>query len=537
MAKKKNPDDGKSKPEDPKQANQKPLGERIEDLKAQVREFPQTSGVYIMKNDKDTVIYVGKAKNLRHRVRSYFSQGKDVSVKTTYLVAKIQHIDYILTDTEVEAFLLEASLIKKYKPRYNVRLKDDRNYPYIKCSVKHDFPKFSMCRKVKHDGSLYFGPYTSGFAVRETIDFVNKTYKIRDCKNSDFTSRKRPCMTYEIHRCKAPCVDYISKKEYSDDLSHALEFLRGEDQKVTKLLEDNMNEASDNERYEAAARYRDALYSVKKIWERQNVVDANGKLDQDAFVFVGDHRGTLVESIHARSGRVIGSRYTFLPRLDKDSPDEEIKEWFTSFLSQYYMENVIPDQILVTVDLGGDILKLLRQVFLELQGRQADVVHVPSGEKNELIHLAYKNAEAHFKTQVTKQEGRLNGLLEIKERFGLSETPIRIECFDISNLQGEESVASQVVFEDGLPKKSDYRRYKIKTVEGPNDFASMKEVLSRRLAHREYADPDLIVVDGGKGQLKMAIEVLKDLKRPDIPLVGLAKARTKGKFEDQAIEV
>ncbi len=509
---------------------------RILRLKEKVRDFPLSPGVYLMKNDKDTVIYVGKAKSLRARVRSYFTQSKDLSVKTTYLVGRIYHIDYILTDTEVEAFLLEASLIKKYKPRYNIRLKDDKSYPYIRCTTNHEYPRFELGRKVLRDGGLYFGPYTSGFAVKETIDFINRSYLIRDCKDSDMKARKRPCMTYEIGRCKAPCVGYVTQLEYKKDVEQALSFLRGADKQTLKLLEAKMKAAASDQRFEAAARLRDAMMGVKKIWEKQNVIKPGEQIDKDIFVFVGDQRGTLIESLHARSGRVIGNRSNFIPKLDIDSPDEEVKEWFTSYLNQYYSENFIPDEILITVDLGHDIKKLLKSVFLQIQNKSPEIIFVPSGESNDLVAIAYKNAKSHFSAQVTKQQAKENGLLEIKARFGLKNTPHRIECFDISNTQGAESVASQVVFEEGAPKKSDYRRYKIKTVEGPNDFASMKEVLTRRLEHKEYEDPDLIVVDGGKGQLKIAVEVLKELNRPDIPVVGLAKARTKKGFKESQVE-
>lgn len=489
-----------------------------------------------MKNENGIVLYVGKAKNLKNRVRSYFNKLNDYSVKTKYLVSRIHHVDYILTDTEVEAFLLEASMIKKYKPRYNVRLKDDKSYPYIKCTLTHKFPKFEMCRKVVHDGALYFGPYTSGFAVRETIDFINKTFQIRDCKDSDMASRKRPCISYEIQRCKAPCVGFINKEEYSLDIKQAIKFLTGESEHTVKSLKQKMQQAADEQRFEVAARFRDAMQSVQKIWEKQNVIKANDHLDRDAFVFVGDHRGTLIESVHVRSGRIIGNRYHYIPRLGIDSPDEEIKEWLTSYLNQYYSENFIPDEILLTVDLGGDIIQLLTSVFMQLQAKQPNIIHIPSGESNSLIAIAYKNAKSHFEAQVAKQQNTLSGLLDIQKRFSLKAVPTRIECFDISNIQGSQIVASQVVYEEGVPKRSDYRRYKIKTVEGPNDFASMKEVLLRRFQHKEYDEPNLVVVDGGKGQLKMAIEVLKEVGRPDIPVVGLAKARTKGTFQQSEIE-
>ena len=506
-----------------------------DELKALVKEFPTTPGVYLMKNDKDKVIYVGKAKNLRARVRTYFNKIADHSLKTKYLVNQIDNVNYLLTKTEVEAFLLEASLIKKYRPRYNIRLKDDKAYPYIKASLADDFPRFYVARKVQQDGSVYFGPYTSGWAVRGTIRFLNRTFKIRDCSDSFMKGRKRPCMTHQIGRCTAPCVDLIDKKGYGTDMKSALEFLKGKEKKVVKDLTDKMMTAADEERFEVAAKIRDSIDVLKRILEKQTVVNPNAQKDQDVVAFHGDERGVLIETLHIRSGRVIGNRPHFLARLNPDSETEEVKDWLTSFLNQYYTDNIIPDEIILQVDLGLDITKLLRAVFVERQGKEPKI-SMATGEKGKkLLDLAMTNAKSHFKDQVSKHENRLEGLDLIQKKLHLPASPMRIECYDISNFQGSQSVASQVVFEEGLPKKEDYRRYKIKTVEGPNDFASMKEVLQRRFKHTEYDDPQLIVIDGGKGQLKMATEVLKEIGRTEIPVVGLAKARTQGKFDDKEV--
>ncbi|MCB0390801.1 MAG: excinuclease ABC subunit UvrC [Bdellovibrionales bacterium] len=508
------------------------ISEIIENLKKHVKEFPTSPGVYLMKSETEKIIYVGKAKNLKNRVRSYFTKNKDQSVKTVYLVNQIRNIDYILTKTEVEAFLLEASLIKKHRPKYNIRLKDDKAYPYIVCNIEHPFPRFYLARKVKKDGALYFGPYTSGYAVRETIKFINRTFKIRDCSETFMNSRKRPCMTYQINRCTAPCVDLISQEQYAGDIDNALEFLRGHDKTIVVKLTRKMREASEQERYEAAAKFRDSIRAVEAIWEKQRVVSADRQNDIDVIACFGNATGTMVETMHVRAGRVIGNRWHFLPKIDLKSSDEDPREWMTSFLNQYYSDNVIPDEILLPFDLGTDIYKLLGAVFRERQGIEPKLIHSLNKEYKELMELAEKNAKSHFKDYSAKRDHRLQGLEEIQAKLKLPYLPQRIECFDISNLQGTDSVASQVVFEEGLPKKEDYRRYKIKTVEGPNDFASMKEVLSRRLKHTEYDDPQLIVIDGGKGQLRMAVEVLKELGRQEIPVVGLAKARTVGEFND-----
>ncbi|MCB0407104.1 MAG: excinuclease ABC subunit UvrC [Bdellovibrionales bacterium] len=507
-----------------------------DELKELVKEFPKTPGVYLMKNDKDKVIYVGKAKNLRARVRSYFNNLADHSLKTKYLVNQIANIQYLLTKTEVEAFLLEASLIKKYRPRYNIRLKDDKTYPYIRCSLSDEFPRFYLVRRVKQDGSVYFGPYTSGWAVRGTIRFLNRTFKIRDCNDVFMKSRKRPCMTYQIGRCTAPCVDYVNKEEYGKDIKAALTFLKGKEKQVVKDLTEQMKSAANEERFEVAAKIRDSIEVLKRILEKQTVVNPNAEKDQDVVAYYGDERGVLIETLHIRSGRVIGNRPHFISKLDPDSDSEEVKDWLTSFLNQYYEDNMIPDEIILPVDLGGDIIHLLKAVFNERQGKEPKI-NMATGELGKkLLDMAYANAKSHFQDQVSKHENRLKGLDEIQQKLHLPEIPLRIECFDISNFQGSQSVASQVVFEEGLPKKEDYRRYKIKTVEGPNDFASMKEVLERRFKHTEYDDPQLVVIDGGKGQLKMAIEVLKELGRTEIPVVGLAKARTQGSFQEQDVK-
>jgi excinuclease ABC subunit C len=488
-----------------------------------------------MKGAGEKIIYVGKAKDLRARVRSYFHEGRHQSAKTLYLVQQIYQIDFLVTKSEVEAFLLEASLIKKYRPKYNIRLKDDKSYPYIKCTAGTDFPRFYLSRRVEADGSIFFGPYTSGLAVREMIRFLNRTFQVRDCSDGFMKTRTRPCMTHQIGRCRAPCVSKVTSAQYREDVESALDFLRGLSQRVIKDLNRRMRTAADEERFEAAAKIRDSVGAIENILEKQVVVSSESGLDQDVVAFFGDPRGTLVEVLHIRKGRVIGSRNHYLPGLDSASPDEDPKEWLTSFLNQYYSDNIIPDQILLPVDLTADIYKLMGDVFRERQKKKVGFVHALGSEGKKLMEMALRNAEAHFKDQMNKQTDRLQQLQDIQARLRLPQLPTRMECFDISNFQGEESVASQVVFEDGEPKRDDYRRYKVRTVEGANDFASMREVLERRFRHTEYDDPQLVVVDGGKGQLNMALRALKEIGRPDVPVVGMAKARTQGEFSDAEV--
>lgn len=508
---------------------------RTEVLKEKVKGLPLQSGVYLMKSEGDKIIYVGKAKQLRNRVRSYFVDRHENSPKTRLLVKNIFDLDYIVTKTEVEAYLLEASLIKKHRPKYNIRLKDDKSYPYIKLSWSDAFPRLYLARKVKKDKSLYFGPYTSGAAVHETIRFLNYTFKIRDCTDAVFKTRKRPCMTYQIGRCTAPCVNYISQEDYKKDLEGAKAFLRGQNQKVVKELTKKMEKAAEEEKFELAARSRDSINAVRAILEKQAVINAATDEDQDAVGYHGDEHGTLIETIHVRQGRVIGRRSHFFPMLDPQDQMEDPREWLVTFLVQYYEDNFVPDEILLPVDLGLDLSKLLSEVLRERKESEVTVRFPTDKKGHALVEMANENAKAHFEKYVTKSEAKQNGLLEIQQKLGLKELPIRIECYDISNFQGAETVASQVVFEDGVPGKDHYRRYKIRTVEGINDYASMKEVLSRRFNHKEYDNPQLIVIDGGKGQLQVAVRVLEELGHTDIPVVGLAKARTKGEFSDQEV--
>jgi excinuclease ABC subunit C len=509
--------------------------ERVDRLKEKVKNLPQLPGVYIMKMQGGKIIYVGKAKSLRNRVRSYFSGSDDLSTKTKFLVKNIFEFDYMLTQTEVEAFLLEASLIKKHRPKYNIRLKDDKAYPYICLSMADPFPRLYLRRKVEKNGSLYFGPFTSGLAVSATIKFLNRTFMIRDCTDGVFKIRKRPCMTYQIGRCTAPCVGLVDEKTYGLDIDAAKNFLRGKNRKVVSELSRKMKEAAFEERFETAAKIRDSIDSIKKILEKQSVINPASEIDQDVIGFFGDEFGTMIETLHIRQGVMIGNRSHYIKELDPSSAGEDVREWLTSFINQYYFDNIIPDEILLTVEIGADLTKLLEAVLKERSEHEVITVRYPTDEKGQtLVTLANQNAKSKYDDQVSKNKRRAQGLEEIKEKLDLPTIPRRIECFDISNIQGTETVASQVVFEDGLPAKDHYRRYKIRTVEGPNDFASMREVLTRRLGHDEWDDPDLIVVDGGKGQLGIAVEVLAGMKK-NIPVVGLAKARTKGEFSDQEV--
>lgn len=511
------------------------MSETFNKLKELIKEFPIQSGVYLMKNNADKIIYVGKAKNVRNRVKSYFQDSKDHSAKTKALVLNIFEIEYLLTKTEVEAFLLEASLIKKHRPKYNIRLKDDKSYPYIQLSWKDDFPRLYLSRKVKRDGSLYFGPYTSGGAVFGTIRFLNRLFKIRDCTDHFFKSRTRPCMTHQIGRCTAPCVKLITKEDYRSDVEGAKDFLKGKSKKLIKNLEKKMLIAADEEKFEVAAKMRDSLFAIRNIIEKQTVINDLSEKDQDAISYYGDERGVLVETLHIRAGRVIGNRPHFIANVNPNSPDEDPREWLASFLNQYYEDNYIPDDVILGTDLGNDIHRLLQDVLKERSGQDIVVRFATDSNGQNLIEMASQNAKAHFEKHLSKEEEKKKGLDEIQSKLSLPVRPHRIECFDISHFQGAETVASQVVFEDGVPAKEHYRRYKIQTVKGIDDFASMYEVLKRRFGHEEYDEPQLIVVDGGKGQLSQAVKILKELNKTHIPVVGLAKARTESNFQSEEV--
>jgi excinuclease ABC subunit C len=508
---------------------------KIAALKKVVAEFPVNPGVYLMKNIDAKIIYVGKAKELRHRVRSYFQKNHD-SPKTNFLVRNIVHIEYIVTKTEAEALLLEATLIKKHRPRYNIRLKDDKSYPYIRLSIKDKYPRFYLARKVKRDGSMYFGPYLSGQIVYDTMNFLNTVYKLRDCTDHFFKTRKRPCLSYDIGKCSAPCVEIISQEDYHQSIKAAQGFFKNKNAKLLKTLESQMQGLAGQEKFELAARVRDSLKAIQRVLEKQSVINTDIDKDQDVFSFFGDQRGTLICSLHIRQGAIIGHKGHFFPLLDSSSPDEDVRDWLMTFLNQYYAENIVPDEILLPLDIGNDLRKLLGEVLKLYSDKPAQIIFPTSHVGQKLLEMAQTNAEKKFQNHVTKNEEKKQALELIQDKLNLPQYPRRIECYDISTFQGQETVASQVVFEDGVPNKDQYRRYKIKSFAGMNDFEAMKEVLSRRLKHDEWEEPHLIVVDGGKGQLKFAMAALKELDKMHIPIVGLAKERTKGKFEDEGIE-
>lgn len=502
-------------------------------LKEKIKFFPSEPGVYLMKNLQDKILYIGKAKNLKLRVKSYFN--KNVNVKTQYLLKHLYQINYILTQSEVEAFLLEASLIKKHKPRYNIRLKDDKSYPYICCNLEHKFPRFYLTRKVKDQKGQYFGPYTNALVAKKMIEFLSHSFGLRDCEDRAMVNRQRACLSYQMQKCTAPCVDKISVPDYKEHLDKALDILNHKNSKVIKILEKEMSIYSKSENFEQAAKKRDQIRIIKEFWEKQSLSGTNKKKDQDFINCFADERGTSIEVLHFRKSYLIGSQSHFIPKFNFLDKNEEEKEWLSSFLNQFYSEHIIPDEIFIPFEMGYKIVNLLQKVFLTRQSKRIKIKHIFKNDEKKLMDLALKNAEEHFKAYINKQEDTLSGLKIIQKKFKLKAIPYKMECFDISHLQGSHTVGSQVVFQDGEPLKTDYKRYKIKVKANSDDYLSMKELLTRRLRNKDFLPDTLLVIDGGKGQLQVVVEVLKELK-VKVALVSIAKARTEKDFKSKKLK-
>ncbi len=490
-----------------------------------IKNWPSKTGCYLMMNKKGSVIYVGKAKNLKSRVRSYFTSSK--SLKNNFLAQQIHSIDYILTHTEAEALLLEAVLIKKHKPRYNVRLKDDKAYPYIRVSMKDAFPRFYLERKFKKDGSLYFGPYTESYNVRTIIRFLNETYQIRDCSNGFMKSRKTPCITHQMGYCTAPCVGQVEEKKYSLQVQKALDFLKGREPVVIDSLKKQMKQKADQELFEQALSIKNRVISIEKMWEKQSVWDSRYRKDFDILSGFGDGRSFLFEILHIRSGRLIGHFAHFEKEALWQKSVSEFKEQFLVFLTQYYMKNLIPDEVIVSQSFPISFYKKINNVFSCISEKEVKVSHPKGKREKQWWKMAEKNSENHFQSFIQKEESIHTALREIQEKFHLPHYPKRMECYDISHFQSKAVYASQVVFEDGVKRPQDYRIYKLK--ERNDDYLAMKQVLSRRFLHKEMPFPQLILIDGGKGQLQTALKVLKEMELSHLSVLALAKGRQSNK--------
>jgi len=487
--------------------------------------LPRSPGVYLMKSAKGEILYVGKASNLRSRVGSYFSKESGERYQVRFLVSKVGSIETILTDNSKEALLLENTLIKKHRPRYNVNLKDDKSYVSIKLSIRDEFPRIYVTRKIRKDGSLYFGPYSSAWASREVAEFIGTHFKLRTCGDHEFRNRIRPCLQFQIHRCDAPCVGYVSRDDYAKLVKQARLFLEGRAEELKKIVRELMSKSAEKESYEEAARYRDLISGVERTLERQKVVSHR----QESRDIVGFHREGEVATLYlmmVREGALQESRSFHFKSMEEDG------ELIANFLLQYYAEGrFLPGEIL----LGGAVedSETVAEILGERAGHKVELALPQRGEKLSLLNLAHQNARQAFQARGQREKDAEEALVDLQRRLELKRLPRSIECYDISNFQGRESVGSLVCFQDGKPNRRGYRHFKIRTVDGANDFASMYEVLSRRLrAAAEHPEkwglPDLFVIDGGKGQLNAALQAFRDLNLTGIDIVALAKSKLLG---------
>lgn len=486
-------------------------------VREKLKRLPESPGVYIMKDAKGAIIYVGKAIILKNRVRQYFQSNKNHTPKVRAMVQRVADFETILTASEVEALILECNLIKKHRPRYNISLKDDKSYPYIKVTLKDSYPRVCLTHRIVKDGARYFGPYTNVTAVHESLKLLRRLFPLRTCK----TLKDRPCLEYHIHRCLAPCVGTVKKEDYDAMIQSVLLFLEGRTADVEKNLATRMKEAAATYQFEQAARLRDQLAAVRKIAEKQKIVTDSG--DQDAIGLARSAAGVCVHVYFIRAGKMIGREHFLL----QGSEDEEDAALLSAFLQQYYHRaTFLPQEILLPLALPER--PLLESWLTEKKGASVRTLVPQRGAKRAIVQMATENAEKYLADEAARRkitEAQTTGAVEELGRYlGLKTPPARMECFDISHIQGSETVASMVVFENGQPKKSDYRRYKIQSTEGkPDDFLSMREVTSRRYGAPDAALPDLIVIDGGKGQLSSALSIIRGAGHRDVPVVGLAK--------------
>ena len=492
-------------------------------LEEQIQSLPASPGVYLMKDKEGTVLYVGKAKNLRNRVRTYFGKSGDTRYSLRFLMPKVHQVETLLTDTEKEALILENTLIKKYKPRHNINFKDDKTYFSLKFSLNEEFPKLSLVRKVRRDGARYFGPFASSASVKETLRLLQQMFPLRTCRDANFKNRTRPCLNFQIKKCLAPCCQLISPERYAELAREVLLFLEGKNSELIKHLHQKMIAASGALEFEEAARIRDQIRAVEQTMEKQKAA-FQGTIDQDVFAF---HRqGTVWEFqvLFFRRGLLVGNKSFPFSRLNL--PDEEA---LSAFVRQYYAEDrYIPQEILLPLTVEDH--PLLMEWLSEKKGGRVAILAPQRGEKRRLVEMARKNAENAMQKKVSEKEALDLMLQELREKLRLKTLPHRLECFDISNLFGTLAVGSMVSFLDGRPDKSRYRHYKVHGPSFPDDYTMMDEVLKRRYSKLDAGleAPDLLIVDGGKGQLNTALAVLAELGLQSIAAIGLAKDKGKG---------
>ncbi len=520
------------------------------DIQEELKKLPQKPGVYLMHDKNDAIIYIGKAISLRNRVRQYFRPSHNEGLKKDQMVRQIERFEYIITDSELEALILECNLIKEHRPKYNTMLRDDKTYPYIRVTLGEDFPRVLFSRQMKKDKSRYFGPYTSAGAVKDTIELIQKIYTLRTCNRSlpKDIGKERPCLNYHIHQCKAPCQGNISKEEYRRQIGKALEFLNGNYQPVLKELEEKMQAASVDMNFEKAIEYRELLKAVKQIAQKQKMTSSDRE-DKDIIAMAADEEDAVVQVFFIRDGRLIGRDHFHVSIGGGENSRPQI---LATFLKQFYAGTpFIPRELMIQEEI--EEAKVIEEWLGQKRGQKVYLRVPKKGTKEKLVELAAQNAAmvlAQDKEKIKREEGRTIGALkEIGKLLELEELK-RVEAYDISNISGFETVGSMVVYEKGKPKRSDYRKFKLRTVAGPDDYGSMYEVLTRRFSHgmkeqkelqernleNDYGSftrfPDLIMMDGGKGQVNIALRVLEELGL-HIPVCGMVKDdnhRTRGLY-------
>ena len=518
-------------------------------IEEELKKLPDQPGVYIMHDSRDAIIYIGKAVSLRKRVHQYFQPSHDEGIKKAQMVKQIARFEYIVTDSELEALVLECNLIKEHRPKYNTMLRDDKTYPYIRVTLGEDFQRVLFSRQQKKDKSRYFGPYTSAGAVKDTIELVNKIYQLRTCNRNlpRDTGKDRPCLNYHIHQCTAPCQGYITKEAYRERVDAVVEFLNGNYAPVLKSLEEKMNTASANLEFEKAIEYRELLNSVRQIAQKQKITHTDGE-DKDIIALAADDRDAVAQVFFIRDGKLIG-RDHFYVKIGTEDTKAQI---LTTFIKQFYSGTpFIPREIMLPQEIEEQ--EVLADWLGEKRGSKVYIRVPQKGMKEKLVELAQKNAKmvlAQDREKIKREEGRTIGALKEIEQLLDMKGLNRVEAYDISNTSGFESVGSMIVYEKGKPKRSDYRKFKLRTVSGPDDYASMYEVLTRRFTHgmremeemeekdlsEEYGSftrfPDLIMMDGGRGQANIALKVLEELHL-NIPVCGMVKDdnhRTRGLY-------
>ena len=519
------------------------------DFKEELRKLPDQPGVYIMHDQTDAIIYIGKALSLRKRVRQYFQPSHDEGLKKRQMVEHIARFEYIITDSELEALVLECNLIKEHTPKYNTMLRDDKTYPYIRVTMGEDYPRVQFSRQVKKDRSRYFGPYTSAGAVKDTVELINKIYKLRTCNRRlpRDIGKERACLNYHIHQCSAPCQECITKEDYMVQVKKALEFLNGNYAPVIRELEEQMQTASENMEFEKAIEYRGLLGSVKQIAQKQKITNTDGE-DKDIIALASDDTDAVVQVFFIRSGKIIGRDHFHVRVGSEENPGRILLE----FVKQFYSGTpFIPKEIMLQEEIED--IPVLEEWLTKKRGRKVTIRIPQKGLKEKLVELAQKNASlvlSQDKEKIKREEGRTIGAVrEIEALLGMKGLN-RMEAYDISNINGFETVGSMVVYEKGKPKRSDYRKFKLRTVAGPDDYASMHEVLTRRFLHgmqerQELEEsekpqemgsftrfPDIIMMDGGRGQVNICLQVLEELGLK-IPVCGMVKDdnhRTRGLY-------